>query len=114
MAWSMGTSNFWTVLSDSPGLLRSFAAASPSAFNTCSFPAAVACSSARESPVRQFTAFRPSTYWFPRLAIEPSSTAVGEETCCAMLPVRWQTSRAISGVSRTSGGRPIMRSVCWI
>ena len=59
-------------------------------------PLAVACSSESRSPVRQFTAFRPRTYWLPKLEIEPSMVAA--------LAVRWQTSRASSGVSRASFG----------
>ena len=46
-----------------------------SAFKTSSFLAACACSSSRMSPVRQFFARRPTTYWLPMGAIEPSRTA---------------------------------------
>ena len=42
----------------------------------------------------------------PIWAIEPASTAV--------LAVRWQSSRAISGVSLASGFWSIIRKVCWI
>ena len=56
--------------------------------------------------MRQFLARSHNTYWLPRLAIEPSRTAV--------LPVRSQISRAISGVSRVSGGRFMKRSACWM
>ena len=89
-----GVSYFSTEASDSPSFSRTFVATSPSAFSTCSLPLAVTCSSASMSPLRQFTALRPSTYWLPRLAMEPSMVAV--------LPVRWQTSRASSRVSRAS------------
>ena len=62
-------------------------------------PAACSCASASTSPVLQFTAFRPITYWLPSPAIEPVSMA--------LLPVRWQTSRVTSGVKRSPGERPI-------
>ena len=42
----------------------------PSAPAPCRWPSA--CSFASTSPLRQFTAFSPSTYWLPRLEIEPS------------------------------------------
>jgi hypothetical protein len=54
--------------------------------------------------VRQLFARNPSTYWLPRGAIEPSSTAA--------LPVRSQISRASSGVSCASADLPIRRRVC--
>ena len=41
----------------------------------------------------------------PICVIEPSRTAA--------LPVRWQSSRAISGVSLASGFWPIICKVCW-
>src|ERR1700687_5078404 len=77
--------------------------ASPRAFNASSFRAACTCSCASESPVRQLAASRPTIYSLPRLEIVPSSTAV--------LPVRWQISRAIWLVNRSSGGRPIRDNV---
>src|ERR1035438_3674010 len=40
-----------------------------------SFLAACTCSSSSRSPVRQFVARSPTTYWLPKLAIEPSTTA---------------------------------------
>ncbi len=46
------------------------------------------------------------TYWLPRLAIDPSSTAV--------LPVRWHTSNATDGVRARSAGCPISPSTCWM
>ena len=92
----MGVSKFSTVLSDSPSFQRSLVEASPSAFRTFSFPSAVTCSSARESPVLQFTAVRPRTYWLPKLAIEPPTYA--------LLPARWQSSRTMIGVSGASAG----------
>jgi hypothetical protein len=104
VACSMGVSIFCTVVSDSPNFPRSLAAASPSAVRTRSLASAVACSCARESPVRQFTALRPITYWLPRFATEPLTTAA--------LWVRWQISRATGGVSRVSGGCPMKRRVC--
>ena len=56
--------------------------------------------------MRQFLARNHKTYWLPRLAIEPSRTAVP--------PVRSQISCATSGVSRVSGGRFMKRNTCWI
>jgi hypothetical protein len=61
LACSSGTSNFCTVASDSPSSPRSFDAASPSVSSTFSLDAAVTCSTARVSPLRQFTAFNSST-----------------------------------------------------
>ena len=69
-----------------------------------SFLSVWACSSARTSPVRQFLALSHKTYWLPIPAMEPSRTPE--------LPVRSQISRAISGVSRVSGGRFIRRTAC--
>ena len=45
-------------------------------------------------------------YWLPRLAMEPISMA--------LMPSRWQISRAISLVMRSSGERPMNLSVCRI
>ena len=56
---------------------------------------ASARSLARLSPVLQATASRPSTYWLPRLEIDPTSTA--------LLPVRRHSSRATSAVTRSVG-----------
>src|SRR5208282_421106 len=78
-------------------------AASPSASSTFSLLPAVACSSASASPLPQFTAFSSSTYWLPRLAIDPA--------IYALLPARWQSSRATSGASLVSGGRVISCNV---
>jgi len=47
----------------------------------------VACSFASTSPLRQFTAFSPTTYWLPKLEIVPSMLAA--------LAVRWQTRAPI-------------------
>jgi hypothetical protein len=99
VASASGTSNFCTVASDSPNSVRSFVAASPSASSTFSLEAAVICFSARGSPLWQFTAFNPSTYWLPRLAIDPAMYA--------LLPARWQSSRVTSGVSFVLAGRDI-------
>ena len=55
----------------------------------CRWPVPAALAS--ESPVAQLTAFKISVYWLPICAMEPFRTAA--------LDVRWQTSRAISGVS---------------
>ena len=71
-------------------------AASPSPFRKCSLLVLVACSLANTSPLRQLTVFRPTTYWLSKLEIEASMVAV--------LPVRWQISRANSCVSRASLG----------
>src|ERR1022692_438029 len=72
VACSRGTSNFWTVASDSPNWLRSFAAVFPRLFKTFSLLLAVACSSPSGSPDLQFTAFKLNTYCVPRLAIDPA------------------------------------------
>ena len=104
VTFSAGASYFCTEASDSPSFSRIFVAASPSAFSTCSLPLAVACSFASTSPLRQFTAFSPTTYWLPRLEIEPSMVAA--------LAVRWQTSWANSRVSLASLGCAIRASVC--
>ncbi len=61
------------------------------------WPLRVTCSCASGSPLWQFTAFSPSTYWLPRLAIDPAMYA--------LLPARWQSSRATSGVSVVLAGR---------
>ena len=95
-----------TVVSDSPTRVLNLLAILLSALSTSSFFAACTCSSARTSPVRQSFARSPSTYWLPRLAIEPSSTTA--------LAVRSQISRATLGVSRASEGWPISRRACWI
>ena len=76
VACSIEVSNFCTELRDSPSFARNFVTAPPSAFSVSSLLSAVACSSAKTSPVRQFVAWIPSTYWLPRLAIEPWRTAV--------------------------------------
>src|ERR1035438_10634080 len=99
VAWYSGTSNFLTVASDSPSSPRSLDAASPNASSTFSLDAAVTCSCASMSPLWQFTAFNPSTYSLPRLAIDPATYP--------LLPARWQTSRAKSGVSFVLVGRVI-------
>ena len=49
------------------------------------------------------TAFNPSTYWLPRLAIDPAMYA--------LLPARWQSSRVTSGVSFVPVGRDIIFKV---
>ena len=59
-----------------------------------------------DSPLEQFTAFRIRLYCVPICAIEPSMTA--------LLPVRWQISCEISGVSFASAGCPIRRKVRWM
>src|ERR1700677_2794305 len=88
---------------DSPSLLLRLLVAPPNAFNTCSLSAAVTCSCASESPVWQLTESTPITYWLPRLAIEPAMYA--------LLPARWQRSRARSGVSFVPAGLAISLSV---
>ena len=55
--------------------------------------------------MRQFLARNDKMYWLPRLAIEPSRTAVPS--------VRSQISCATSGVRRVSGGRFMKRSTWW-
>src|ERR1019366_10335257 len=99
VASSTGVVYFCTELSDSPSLLRKLTAAASRALSTASLPAACSCASASTSPVLQFTAFMPITYWLPSPAIEPVSIA--------LLPERWQTSRVTSGVNRSPTGRPI-------
>src|SRR5208282_4539454 len=103
VACSSGTSNFCTVASDSPSSPLNLDAASPSTSSTFSLDAAVTCSSASVSPLWQFTAFNPNTYWLPRLAIEPARKA--------LLLARWQSSRATSGVSFVPAGRDIICKV---
>ena len=61
---------------------------------------------ARHCRTGNVLARNPTTYWVPRLSIEPSRTAA--------LAVRSQISRASSGVSRASAGRLIRPSVFWI
>ena len=61
---------------------------------------------ASKSPLTQLTALTVRRYRVPICAIEPWRTAA--------LPVRWQSSRAISGVSFTSGFWPIICSVSFI
>src|SRR5260370_419280 len=58
------------------------------------------------SPVRQFLARKPNTYWLPRLAIDPSRTAAP--------PARSQISLATSAVSDASAGWLIRLSIAWI
>ena len=86
---------------------------SPTAINTNSSLAAVACRSPKWSPVRQFVALTPSTYSVSSFAIDPSTTATP--------PVLWQTSRNSSGVSVFWGAFPIRRNdactsdlKCWL
>ena len=100
---SIGTSNFFTVASDSPNSPRSVEAASPSALSTFSLPLAVTCSCANGSPLWQFTALSSMTYSLPKLVIEPSMYA--------LLPARWHKSRATSVVSFVFAGRVISFSV---
>ena len=99
VASGSGVSYFSTVASDSPTRVLNCLATCVRALRTSSLRAACTCCSSRMSPVRQFRARSPSTYWLPRLAIDPSSTAA--------LAVRSQISRASSGVSRASAGWPI-------
>src|SRR5579863_4283395 len=103
VACASGTSNFCTVASDSPNSVRNLDVASPSESSTFSLDAAVACSCASISPFWQFTAFNSSTYSLPRLAIDPAMYA--------LLPARWQISRATSGLIFVSAERAISRSV---
>ena len=98
VASSSGVECFWTVASDSPTRVLNFVASWLRTFSTSSFRAAGSCSWSRRSPVPQFSARRPSTYWVPRLAIDPVTTAV--------LPVRTQTSRAIIVGQSRAGGLP--------
>jgi hypothetical protein len=49
--------------------------------------------------VWQFTAFSPTAYWLPTLAIDPPTYA--------LLCVRWQTSLATFGVRGVPGSRVI-------
>ena len=97
-------SYFCTVASDSPSLPRSFDRRFAQRLQhlLLGLPPSLALLPAM-SPVWQFTAFNPITYWLPRLAIDPASMA--------LLPVRWQISRATSGVSFASGGRAISFNV---
>src|SRR5713101_2721345 len=89
---SMGTSNLCTEASDSPSLVLMEEAALSRALRTSSLLGASACSFASVSPVLQLTASRPTTYWLHKREIEPRSSA--------LVPVRKQISRAISGVTR--------------
>src|ERR1700730_662486 len=99
LASSSGVSNFWIELSDSPNFPRTSDTALSNAFSTFSFPFVRTSSRTSFSPVWQFIAFRPTTYWLPKLAMETPSTA--------LLPDRWHTSRAKSCVNLSSGLRPI-------
>ncbi len=100
---STGTSNLWIVVSDSPSLPRRLDAAFPSAFSTSCLLAASSCSLASVSPLLQPTASTPITYCPPKFEMDPSRNA--------LLPVRIQSSRAISRVIRSFEGRPMRRSV---
>src|ERR1017187_2211065 len=104
-SWSR-TECFSTVESDSPTRVRNLLAISLSTFSTSSFRAACTCCSSNTSPLRQLRARKPRTYWLPRRAIEPSSTAA--------LAVRSQISLASSGVRCASGGWPIKLSDFWM
>ena len=93
------------MLSDSPSLFRISAAVFPRASSTSS------CRSLSFRARQRFSANAAESFdgqEIPRpiCAIEPSRTAA--------LPVRWQSSRAISGVSLASDGWPIICSVCWV
>src|SRR5580698_5487444 len=96
VACSKGVSNFWIVLRDSPSLFRISIDTFPSASSTWFWSLACASVLASVRPLSQLTALRVRRYWVPILAIEPSSTAA--------LAVRWQTSRAIAGISFASAG----------
>src|SRR6266852_7452429 len=72
---SIGTLNFCTEANDSPSLVRRLEATLPKAFTTSSLLDASACSLASVSPLPQFTASRPTTYWLPRREIEPATLA---------------------------------------
>src|SRR2546426_3789033 len=100
---SIGTLNFCTEANDSPSLVRRLEATLPKAFTTSSLLDASACSLASVSPLPQFTASSPTTYWLPSREIEPASMA--------LLPVRKQISCANSRVTRSLGARPIRRNV---
>src|SRR2546425_679717 len=95
---SIGTLNFCTEANDSPSLVRRLEATLPKAFTTSSLLDASACSLASVSPLPQFTASSPTTYWLPSREIEPASMA--------LLPVRKQISCANSRVTRSLGARP--------
>src|SRR5216683_1424735 len=103
---SMGTSNFCTEDRDSPSLALRLAPPLPTAFTASSLVDAAACSLARESPLPQPTASRPTIYSLPKREIEPASSA--------LLPVRKQISCATSRVTRSLGPRPINRNVSLI
>ena len=95
MACSTGVSNFCTVLSDSPSL-RAY----PSRLcreRRAHGSLSLACASvlARDSPVRTIHSVHDQNILRPNLRDRAVSTA--------LLPVRWQRSRAISGVSLRIG-----------
>ena len=71
VTFSGRASYFCAEASDSPSFPRNLEAASPSNLRTCSFPFAATCSSASTSPLRQLTAFKPRTYWLPKLEMGP-------------------------------------------
>src|ERR1700738_3465355 len=66
-----GVLNFCIDASDSPSFTRRLDAAFPTADSTDSLVAEVTCSLASESPDTQLVASSATTYWLPRVAIEP-------------------------------------------
>src|SRR4029434_6546739 len=94
VAPASGVECFSTVASDSPSRALSLRTISLREFRTSSLLFAWICSSSRMLPVLQFLARRPSTYWLPRVAIDPSTTAalaVLSQTCCAIRQVSLHT-----------------------
>ena len=97
--------SFSTRGSDSPTRIPNRFAIRTSVLKTSSFLATRACSWSRISPVRQSLARKLSRNSFPRLVIEPATTAA--------LAVRSQTSAATSGVSLAFAGLHIRLSI-WL
>src|ERR1700681_3472308 len=84
LASHKGAECFSTVASDSPTRVLNLRAIWLREFRTSSLFAATVCSWSRMFRVLQFFARKPSTYWLPRLAMEPSRTAalaVLSQTC---------------------------------
>src|SRR5215471_16333918 len=89
--------------SDSPSFSRLREAAWSSAARTLPRPVARDCSAIIVSPLTQLMACNPIRYSLSSAEIVPTSMA--------LLPARWQSSRAVSPVTRSSPERPINRSV---
>ena len=91
--------------SDSPTRVLKSLAIRLRTSSTPSFVPACACSSKTTSPVVQCLARNPSTYWLPRLAIDPSRTAA-LAVSFADVPGQFRSQRRIGGLAHQAQSLP--------